>query len=94
MAVLAQNLRSTKDLLLKGADRQVTDRQGHLPGDFLERIENIQVRKSFKSALSSPWYYGCPLGRLPMMPVSRNNRSSILFCILFFYIVVTQIVVL
>ena len=28
------------------------------------------------------------------MSVARNNRGNVLFCILFFYIVITQIVVL
>ena len=64
--------------------------------DLVDRISNEdrQLKKSFKQALSSPWYYGCPLGRLPLMPIERNNRSSVLFVILFFYIVITQIVVI
>ena len=29
-----------------------------------------------------------------MMPVTRNNRSNVMFVILFFYIVITHIVVI
>lgn len=65
-----------------------------LATDYVDRIQDRQLKKSFKSALSSPWYYGCPLGRLPLMPIQRNSRSSILFVILFFYILITQIVVI
>lgn len=82
-------MRTTKDLLLKGADRKLRDSQGRIASEFMDGIENNQVRKSFKNALASPWYYGCPLGRLPMMPVSRNNRANIMFCVLFFYIFIT-----
>jgi ankyrin repeat protein len=94
LAVQAENLRTAKDLLLKGAERKARNERNQVPGDLVDQIHDRKLQKSFKSALSSPWYYGCPLGRLPLMPVSRNNRSAVLFVILFFYICITQIVVI
>ena len=34
------------------------------------------------------------MGRIPLMSIDRKKWQSVLFCILFFYIVITQIVVL
>jgi len=79
---------------LKGAERNVRDSEGRTPADYTDQISDSVLKKAFKNALSSPWYFGCPLGRLPLMPVSRNNRSAVLFCILFFYILITQLVVI
>ena len=89
MAAQAENLRTTKDLLLKGANRKHANEQGRIAADYANEILDRPLKKSFKEALSSPWYYGCPLGRLPLMPVSRNNRSAVLFAVLFFYILIT-----
>ena len=93
-SVRAQNLRSTKDLLLRGASRKVTNRQGETAGELTSLIHDPELHSSFNKALASPWYYGCPMGRLPMMPIKRDNCASIAFLVLFFYIVITQIVVL
>ena len=87
-AVINTNLRTAKDLLLRGANRKIQDTYGETAENLNE--SNIgTVKKSFEKVLASPWYYGCPMGRLPLMPVSKNNRSAVLFCILFFYIVIT-----
>lgn len=44
--------------------------------------------------LAKPCYVGCPLGRLPLMPIERNSRTMVLFVILFAYILFTQLVVI
>lgn len=47
-----------------------------------------------KEALANNWYYGCPLGRIPLMPIKRDNRSLVLFIILFWYILLNQVLVI
>lgn len=48
---------------------------------------------SFMSVLSKPWYTGCPVGKLPFMPIEKNNRTELLFIFLFVFIWLNQIVV-
>jgi hypothetical protein len=53
------------------------------------------VKKDLASALATPWYYGCCcLNRIPLKPIKRTNTGRILFEILFWYILITQIVVI
>jgi hypothetical protein len=42
--------------------------------------------KSFLSVLAKPWFTGCPIGKLPFMPIERNNRAELLFIVLFVFI--------
>ena len=52
-AVQAENLRTAKDLLLKGAERKARNERNQVPGDFVDQIQDRQLKKSFKSALVS-----------------------------------------
>lgn len=53
LAVQAENLRTAKDLLLKGAERKARNERDQVPGDFVDQIQDRQLKKSFKSALVS-----------------------------------------
>jgi hypothetical protein len=50
--------------------------------------------KKFANVLSKPWYFGCPVGRLPFMPIEKNNRTELLFIFLFTFIWLNQLVVI
>lgn len=49
--------------------------------------------RSFMNVLSKPWYLGCPVGKLPFMPIEKTNRTQLLFIGLFVFIWLNQIVV-
>ena len=49
--------------------------------------------KTFISVLKKPWYSGCPVGKLPLMPIEKSRRAEILFTFLFFFIFLNQIFV-
>ena len=53
LAVQSENLRITKDLLLKGANRKTSDNQDRIPESFVDSIEDEKLKKSFKAALVS-----------------------------------------
>lgn len=90
MSVLSGNIRSCKDLLMKGANRATRNNEGQTPKELAEAcIKDRDLCASFTSALAKPWYTGCPLGRLPLMPIERTKRAQILFIVLFFFIYVT-----
>jgi hypothetical protein len=52
------------------------------------------LKSSFKSALEKPWYMGCPVGRLPLMPLQRSKKLPILFMFLFWFIYLNQVFVI
>jgi hypothetical protein len=92
-AVSVGNLRSTKDLLLRGADRNAKSHDGKKAIDLIN-AEDQKDRNKFRKILKTPWYTGCPLTRvLPYMRIERNSNTAWLFVALFIYIIVTQVVV-
>jgi hypothetical protein len=61
---------------MKGASRQTKNNEGQTPKDLAEvQIKDDVLRSSFSNALAKPWYAGCPLGRLPLMPIERTKRA-------------------
>lgn len=94
VAVITQNVDATKELLVKGANRNARDNDNQRPIDLNAKADAGAAREAIKNMLSSGCYSGCPLGRLPYMPIERNSRAMILFIILFAYILTTQIVVI
>lgn len=46
-----------------------------------------------KSILSTPWYSGCPFGKMPYMPVAKNSRGLWLFMSIFVFIYITQLII-
>ena len=94
VAVINQNVDAAKELLVKGANRNTRDNDNFRPIDLNAKAEASTDRDALKSILSSACFSGCPLGRLPYMPIERNSRAMVLFVILFAYILTTQIVVI
>ena len=90
VSVLARNIQSCRDMLKRGANRNTENKQECTAQDLV-KIEVIDktLRASFLSALSKPWYSGCPMGRLPLMPLERNKRTQALFITLFAFIFLT-----
>lgn len=93
-AVACGNVDATKELLVKGANRNARDDENHRPLDINAKVNSGKTRDEIGRVLSQSCYSGCPLGRLPYMPIERNSRTMILFVILFAYILTTQIVVI
>ena len=95
LSVQVPNLRICKDLLLKGADRSVVDKVQMTPLQLAELQLPLDADfKKFKSVLSKQWYSGCPIGKLPYMPIEKNKRTEMLFLFLFIFIWINQIVVI
>jgi len=95
MAVLAQNLRICKDLCIKGANRNDKNKADQTPEDLAKMtLTLVPDYKKFLSVLAKPWYTGCPVGKLPFMPIAKNNRTELLFIFLFVFIWLNQIVVI
>lgn len=57
-------------------------------------LASAENYKSFASVLAKPWYTGCPVGKLPFMPIERNNRNELLFLFLFVFIWLNNIFVI
>ena len=38
------NIRSIKEMLIQGADRNITDNKGKLPYDYIKDIKNEEIR--------------------------------------------------
>ena len=93
-AVLVRNTEAIKELLVKGANRNVRDNGDYKPIDLNTKVNEGAARDEIAKILGKACYSGCPLGRLPYMPIERNSRTMILFVILFAYILTTQIVVI
>lgn len=83
-----------KELLTKGANRTARDTAGCKPADLNAKVNEGAKRDEIASILGKACFSGCPLGRLPYMPIERNSRTMILFVVLFAYILTTQIVVI
>lgn len=87
VAVLAENLRLCKDLCIKGANRDARNNDGQTPEELAKMSLSLNADyKKFASVLSKPFYFGCPVGRLPFMPIEKNNRTELLFIFLFTFI--------
>ena len=89
VAVINGNIGAAKELLVKGANRNAKDSEQLKPIDLNAKVNSGQVREEFKQILGKSCYSGCPLGRLPYMPIERNNRTMLLFVFLFAYILIT-----
>lgn len=88
-----------KELLVVGAKRDATNNQLESPADLLENTEiadklSSDDIKELKKLLQKPSYWGCPLGRLPVMPLERSRRAQVLFLILFVVIHFTQVFII
>lgn len=89
IAVVHANIDAAKELLMKGANRNTRDEENHRPLDLNSKHNTEKIRDEMGRVLSQSCYTGCPLGRLPYMPIERNSRTMILFAILFAYILIT-----
>jgi ankyrin repeat protein len=94
VAVVSQNVDAIKELLVKGANRNSVDNERNKPADLNNKVNEGPIRAEIAAVLGKACYSGCPLGRLPYMPIERNSRTMVLFIILFAYILTTQIVVI
>lgn len=94
LAVQVGNLRICKDLAFQGADRKAKNKEGQTALELAKATLSQESNfKSFSAVLSQPWYTGCPVGKLPFMPIERNNRNELLFLFLFVFIWLNQIFV-
>lgn len=91
--VIASNIRNAKDLLSKGARRSVKNLAGQTPAELTILLDKATA-KTFGSVLQRPWYFGCPLSRLPLKPIERNKWHYAFFLFLFFAIYLTQLCVI
>jgi hypothetical protein len=83
-----------KELLVKGANRNSRDNDDLSPLALNAKVNTGVIRDEIAKVLGKACYSGCPLGRLPYMPIERNSRTMVLFVILFAYILTTQILVI
>jgi len=86
-------LRTVKDLLRKGANRTIKTEKGQTATDLIVDLPSNR-QKDIKDALAKPCYTGCPLGKIPLMPVEKSKRAQVLFIVLFAVIYLTQLFVI
>lgn len=91
VAVSVSNLRLCKDLCLKGANRNHLNHQDKTAHAL---AKDANLPKNFLTVLSNPWYSGCPIGKLPFMPIERNNRAELLFIVLFAFVFINSVFVI
>lgn len=89
VAVANQNVDAAKELLVKGANRNTRDKENLSAIDLNAKVNTGRVRDELGKVLTQQCYSGCPLGRLPYMPIERNSRTMVLFVVLFAYILIT-----
>lgn len=73
-------------LLLKGAKRNIKDKQGMKAGDMLEKDVSLNLRNDIIQILKKPSYLECCMVKAPMKPLVQNARTVILFVFLCTYI--------
>lgn len=60
---------------------------------MISAITDVVLQKELRTVLARPWYSGCPLGNLPLMPVEKTSRGLWIFMISFWFIYITQLIV-
>lgn len=78
-------------MCLKGANRSHKNYQDKNAHDL---AKDANLPKNFLAVLSNPWYSGCPIGKLPFMPIERTNRAEIVFVVLFAFVFINSVFVI
>ena len=74
------NTRTIKELLIKGADRDATERSGLKPIDLVETLEDNETKDELKQLLVKPRIFlPCCHFRTPMVKIERTNKCVVLF---------------
>ena len=77
------NTRSIKELLIKGASRDIADENGLKPIDLVDEVEDEAKRKELKELLKDPGFYiPCCHIRQPMKKIEPNNKTLACFIVL------------
>jgi ankyrin repeat protein len=75
--------RSVKALLLKGANRDATDKKGKMPIDMIPPNLEENLIEELETYLGDQKYCECLMLTVPLIPLKRNVKTQFLFMSLF-----------
>ena len=87
-------LRSTRPvraLLLKGASRAATNRQGVTCTEMIRDNVPEGMANELRQMLVEPRYLECFMVRTPLVPLRQNHKTQLLFVILFLFVYFSQL---
>ena len=86
-----ESTRPVRFLMVRGANKDVTDKNGHTPADLISEVKSPNLARELSNMLGRPGFFDCLMLSAQTRYIARSRATMLVFMALFSYVIIVEV---